>query len=70
MVAALKAWRLAEARRRKVPAFHVLHDRVLLAVAAARPRTDDELLAVKGMGPALLKKYGPGILRILRIGEP
>jgi DNA topoisomerase-3 len=66
VVAALKAWRLAEARRHGVPAFHVLHDRVLLAVAAARPRTEDELLAVKGMGPALLKKYGPGILQVLR----
>jgi DNA topoisomerase-3 len=66
LVAALKVWRLAEARRRKLPAFHVLHDRVLMAVAAARPRTEDELLAVKGMGPGLLKKYGPGILQILR----
>ena len=66
VVAALKAWRLVEARRRKLPAFHVLHDRVLLAVAAARPRTEDELLGVNGMGPALLKKYGPGILQMLR----
>jgi DNA topoisomerase-3 len=70
VVAALKEWRLAEARRRKVPAFHVLHDRVLLAIASARPRTEGELLEVKGMGPALLKKYGPGILGVLQSATP
>jgi DNA topoisomerase-3 len=66
LVAALKAWRLEEARRRSVPAFTILHDRTVLALAAARPQDDDELLDVHGMGPALVRKHGAALLAILR----
>ena len=45
VVAALRAWRLDEARRRAVPAFVVLHDRALEAIAASRPRSLDEIQA-------------------------
>jgi DNA topoisomerase-3 len=70
-VAALKAWRLAEARRAGVPAFRVLHDRTLLAIAAARPRDEAALLAVPGFGPGLLKRYGDSVLTICRgTGRP
>jgi DNA topoisomerase-3 len=65
-VAALKTWRLAEARRAGVPAFRVLHDRTLLAIAAARPQDEAALLAVPGFGPALLKRYGDRILALCR----
>ena len=65
LVNALKEWRLAEARRRQVPAFTILHDRTLDAIAAARPSSQDELLAVRGMGPGLVGKHGAGILEIL-----
>jgi DNA topoisomerase-3 len=66
LVAALKAWRLHEARRAGVPAFRVLHDRTLLAIAAARPRDEPALLGVPGMGPALLRRYGDRVLGICR----
>jgi superfamily II DNA helicase RecQ len=36
---ALRSWRLDEARRRGVPAFRILTDRLLIAIAAARPAT-------------------------------
>jgi DNA topoisomerase-3 len=65
LVAALEEWRLEEARHRQVPAFHILHDRTLNAIAAARPSDEDELLAVRGMGPGLAKKYSEGILKVL-----
>ncbi len=68
LVERLKAWRLAEARRRKVPAFHILHDRTLLAIAAARPANEAALLAVPGMGPMRVGSYGSEIVRI--VGEP
>ena len=63
---ALKQWRLREARQAGVPAFRVLHDRTLLAIAAAEPRDEATLLGVPGIGPALLKRYGPGILAVVR----
>ncbi len=59
----LRAWRLAESRRMKVAAFQILTDRALANIANARPRTEGELAAVAGIGPVLLRKYGPGILR-------
>ncbi len=66
LAAGLKAWRSSEARQKGVPAFRVLHDRTLLAIAAARPRDAPSLLAVPGMGPALLARYGDRILGICR----
>jgi len=62
---ALRAWRTHEAKRRGIPAFRVLTDRTLLGVARARPADEDELLAVSGIGPAILKKYGGALLSIL-----
>ena len=64
LVAELKQWRLAESRKRGVPAFRVLRDRTLMAIAAARPRDEAGLLAVPGIGPALLQRHGSRILRI------
>ena len=64
LVADLKKWRLAEARQAGVPAFRVLHDRTLLAIAAARPQDEAALLGVPGIGPALLRRYGGRILGI------
>ena len=67
-VTALKSWRLAIARSEKVPAFRILSDRVLMAIAAARPENQDALLAVHGMGPRLCEKFGRDILGVLRSG--
>ena len=66
IVDALKKWRLNEARRRQVPAFHVLSDRVLRAVASRTPTNPADLLDVPGIGPTLLAKYGAQILSVLR----
>ncbi|HZI16490.1 MAG TPA: DNA topoisomerase 3 [Myxococcus sp.] len=65
LVEALKAWRLAEARKRKVPAFRILTDRVLGAIAAARPGSGAELLAIHGVGPSLNERYGAQILALV-----
>jgi DNA topoisomerase-3 len=63
--AALRAWRSAEARRRRVPAFHILTDRALVAVAANRPRDEEGLLAISGIGPTIVRKYGEALLRLV-----
>src|SRR5581483_1224483 len=51
---ALRAWRLSEAKRRRVPAFRIFGDRALLSIAAASPRNEAELLAVKGGGAGIV----------------
>jgi len=66
--AALRSWRTAEAKKRRVPAFRILTDRTLVGIARARPSDEDELLAVSGIGPALLKKYGRALLSVLAKG--
>jgi DNA topoisomerase-3 len=67
IVESLKAWRRAEAQRRRVPAFRILTDRAVLALASTRPRTESDLLNVPGIGPAIVQKYGREILGI--VGE-
>jgi len=62
---ALRAWRLAEARRRSVPAFRIFTDRALRAIAERRPASAAELLAIPGIGIRTVEKYGLQIYRIL-----
>ena len=63
---ALKAWRLAEAKRQGVPAFRVMTDRSLRAIAEERPQTTNALLAIQGIGLHGVEKYGAAIFRVLR----
>jgi DNA topoisomerase-3 len=69
LVAALRAWRLTEARRRGVPAFRIFPDRTLLALADARPAREDALADVTGVGPRLVRLYGPALLKLLAAGR-
>lgn len=64
--AALKKWRLEQAKKQGVPAFRILGDRVLQEVVSDRPTDEEELLAVTGLGPRLVERYGASILQILR----
>jgi superfamily II DNA helicase RecQ len=48
------------------PAFTILHDRVLEAIASVQPRTRAELMAISGVGPAKLAAYGDAILAAIR----
>ncbi|HSL16944.1 MAG TPA: ATP-dependent DNA helicase RecQ [Methylomirabilota bacterium] len=62
---ALREWRLAEARRRRTPAFRILTDRTLTAICRARPADEAELLEIAGMGPAKVRSYGRAILTVV-----
>jgi DNA topoisomerase-3 len=68
VVEALKVWRRAEAQRRRVPAFRILTDRAVQALAASQPRTEADLLNVPGIGPTIVQKYGQEILGIVGAG--
>ena len=63
--AALKRWRLEQAREQGVPPYVVFHDRTLLEIASRRPANLDDLAAVGGVGRAKLERYGPGLLELL-----
>ena len=59
----LRAWRRETAAATSaVPAFVVLSDRTLRALAAARPADEAELADVSGIGPAKLERYGAALL--------
>jgi superfamily II DNA helicase RecQ len=65
MEEALRAWRLAEARRLGVPAFRIFGDQTLRSIASRRPGTAAELLAIPGIGIGTVEKYGAQLYRIL-----
>ncbi|HMJ15988.1 MAG TPA: DNA topoisomerase 3 [Polyangiaceae bacterium] len=64
LVATLRAWRLVEAKKKRVPAFRVLTNRTLIAIADARPGSASALRAVTGVGPKLLKKYAAELVAL------
>ena len=66
LIAALREWRLAEARRRRVPAFRILSNRSLTAIAETRPLDEAGLLRIHGMGSKRLEEFGQTILQIIR----
>jgi ATP-dependent DNA helicase RecQ len=62
---ALRGWRRSQAEADDVPAFVVLHDSSLKAIAALRPRTMRELGEVPGIGEAKLARFGEAILEVV-----
>jgi DNA topoisomerase III len=62
---ALRDWRLSEARRQAVPAFRILTDKALQAIASQKPASMRELLAIPGVGARIAEQYGAQIFRVL-----
>jgi DNA topoisomerase-3 len=65
LVARIRAWRLDEARRRRIPAFRIFGDRTLFALAEARPEDKSALLAIPNLGPKLAQRYGEALLKLV-----
>ncbi|HEX6738955.1 MAG TPA: HRDC domain-containing protein, partial [Vicinamibacteria bacterium] len=65
LFARLRAWRTEQAQERAVPAYIIAHDRMLQELVARRPASREELLAVKGFGPAKVETYGDDLLALL-----
>jgi ATP-dependent DNA helicase RecQ len=61
----LRHWRRAVANRENLPPYVICHDSTLRAIARRGPTTPEELLSVRGIGPAQLAKYGEEILALL-----
>lgn len=74
---ALRRWRSARATADHVPAFVVFDDKTLRRIAAVLPTTDAELLAIGGIGPTKLARYGADLRALIdevrrstRVGSP
>ena len=63
---ALRAFRLAEARRQQVPPYVIASDRSLRDIALLRPDSLGTLELAHGIGPAKVERYGEQILAIVK----
>jgi DNA helicase-2/ATP-dependent DNA helicase PcrA len=63
----LRSWRRKRAEADGVPAYVVFNDRTLAALSERRPRSRGELLAVEGIGPSKLDRYGDELLALLAV---
>ena len=61
----LRQWRKETADEEGIPAFMVMHTKVLIAISNETPTTTRELAAVKGFGPKKTQKYGEAVLNII-----
>ena len=69
LVQALIDWRREKYQKDNVPAYIILHQKTLLAIADLAPTTREELLTVKGFGKSKCDKYGDEILEIIRTAK-
>jgi ATP-dependent DNA helicase RecQ len=62
----LRRVRLQIASERGVPAYFILHDSALRRIARARPRNEEELASIKGVGAARAADFGAVLLAVVR----
>jgi ATP-dependent DNA helicase UvrD/PcrA len=65
VLAELVAWRKTLARASGVPAQVIFHDTTLAAVAEAKPTDRAALMAVPGLGPLKVERYGDELLALV-----
>ena len=61
----LRVWRLARSKADSVPAYVVLTDATLEAVATRKPEGSRELTLIPGIGAAKLDRYGEALLQLV-----
>jgi superfamily II DNA helicase RecQ len=66
VLARLRSFRHEEARREALPAYCILSNKTLEAIARRRPLDLGALAVLPGIGPAKLEKYGRAILERVR----
>ncbi|UNX53945.1 ATP-dependent DNA helicase UvrD2 [Georgenia sp. TF02-10] len=62
----LREWRGEVARAISKPAYTVLHDTTLQAIATAKPKDLRQLAVLRGIGSTKLETYGPQVLALVR----
>jgi ATP-dependent DNA helicase RecQ len=66
---ALRDKRIEIARAQNVPPYVIFHDKTLIELAAARPRSRAQMAKVPGVGEAKLDRYGPAFLAVIAAHE-
>lgn len=61
----LREWRRTVAAETDKPAFTVLVDAALAAIAETRPTSNAALARINGIGPAKIEKYGASVIAIV-----
>ncbi|MBU1993025.1 exodeoxyribonuclease VII large subunit, partial [Patescibacteria group bacterium] len=61
----LKEWRRIIANNEGIDLFRVLQNKVIESIATLKPRTKEELMAIKGIRERKFNKYGEGILALV-----
>ena len=61
----LKAWRKMKYEELHLPAFMIMHQKVLVQIAEEKPSTKEELMQISGFGKRKWDKYGQEILDII-----
>jgi ATP-dependent DNA helicase RecQ len=69
MLVRLKVLRKRLAGEKKVPAFVVFSDAVLIQMVLWRPASESEMLRIRGIGLKKAAEYGPLFLREIRLGD-
>ena len=69
-LASLERWRESVAETMGVPAYTVIPDGVLQAIAGAQPQSRLDLARIRGVGPRTLAKFGDDILRFFPGSQP
>jgi ATP-dependent DNA helicase RecQ len=62
LFARLRVLRKRLADERRVPAYVILSDATLLEIARRKPRDEESLRAISGIGPKKLQQYGAILL--------
>ena len=65
-LAPLKAWRMQRAEGK--PAYTVAPNATLFEIVRRKPRSEAELLDIKGIGPSFIDKHAESLLELLRAG--
>lgn len=65
LVAMLVQWRKELSKENNTPAYTILHQKTLLAIANELPKTHSALQEIKGMGKMKMKAFGDDILEII-----
>ena len=63
--ARLRQWRSEKARASNVPAYVIMHDATIEAIARDHPRTVDDLLEIPGIGERKAARFGAEILKLV-----
>ncbi len=63
---ALREWRYAKCKEQEISAFRIITQKTLIQIVNNKPKTEEELLKLHGIGEAKLKEFGNEILEIVQ----